>query len=1775
MKKFFTFLVLAGAWVGWLTTPALANAGRASFEKNAGTFAFASDVDLFPWGTEFHSLLMPCPGSVQVNLGSGECGRVVDQFGFSFPNIDVQNVSVIPNDDPDACLATVYCPSGQTTYRRTFHHAGPTDMRVASVYVGVFEAYNNPLVTFNFYTLGGDVIGSHSTVVPHMNASVLFVPLPLESNIRIPAGTSYIMEVVANAPYVSVFKIGRNDQGQNPGYSEAVVSALDCPSGGFIEEGPVGYNANSIVFGLRAIPDDYKYINVSNGYQEGDFFPIGTHAMDYQVVDAAGNSTACSFTIQIVEFPAISGALACNDQVNISLDDDCNTLVTPGMVLEGDQYGCFDNYSVQLFAPNGASLGNTITSAHMGMTLKYQVFGPNGNSCWGDILVEDKLPPQFECQDIYATCTSDLTPGSLISPRVPVAAYIADGTIDEEATSSNTYTVDVAHLMGSTIQDLNVYIDATHSRVSDLSATITSPDGVTVPLFFGLNCTGQNMMVTLDDAAASTNADLQNICDPADVSIAGTFRPFQNLSIFNGKPLEGSWNVTIYDNNPGAGGQVNQVHLVFIQQGAYVPFPIAGPVTHSHVNNNTYVVYGADNCGPATLTYTDEVIEEDCASVYSRIIKRCWKGLDPKGNIAEPCCQYIYVYRNSLATLEFPLNFDGLPGHENVLSCADFGDKIPGTDVTGSPTGDLCENVQILPPVDAKIDICSHSYKILRTHKVVEWCSGQVITHNQIIKVIDNEGPTLTCPQNVTISTDDFDCTATYTVPLPVVKNECSDLLDYHLSYNYLNNNDDEYSDVNADQAGRTITGLVKGANWIRWQVTDECGNSSECRFQVTVEDKILPNAVCDKLTIASLTGNGRAKIDAFTFDDGSTDNCGIFSYEARKMTDICQLGSSEFSSSVEFCCEEVNTKIQVELRVTDIHGNSNTCMVEVYVQDKLPPYITKCPADITINCKADYTDLSLTGEPDYIDNCKVVEVKHSDDVNISQCGVGIVNRTWTVKDAQGYTHSCLQRITLFDNDPFYVNKQDPSDPDDDIVWPLHYETQECHATLDPASLPAGYNRPVVVSDPCSMIAMQYEDQVFKFVDGACEKIIRTWTVIDWCTYDDNNPNSGNGIYQYTQIIKMQNKQAPVFLDGCQDRNFQTFGDCKGLVEYSPEVEDDCTTDSADFLWKYELYNQSGAQLLLSGNTAVFSKELDNGVYLIKWTLEDRCGNRAYCTHNITVDDGKKPSPYCLSSLATAVMNSNGTIEIWAKDFDRGAYDNCTPSSQLLFTFSGALPVVSLKNQIHYFKGKGELATQAEYEAGEAQKWIPSTHSSGLLFSCKDIPNGISQEITVEVTVTDLSGNQDYCTVQLLLQDNTNYCPDNTSTYSISGKTLFGTLPVVGAEAILTSTIPEQNKTIKTDANGNYQFSGLPGLNRYSLRVTDNRGFLNGVSTLDLVMIQRHILGLDAFSDPKKIIAADIDNNGKVTASDLTALRKGILGIATEFPNGQQSWRFVATEYKFPDPNQPFPFSEKYEYVSLNENKVNQNFQAVKIGDVNQSATVNPDDVLTEIRSQQAFTLIAQPISGEAGEEIRVPVSSADATEIVGYQFTMEFDPSLFELKRIEGGKVAGEENFGLHRSAEGLVTTSWNAEKPVELNSGDELFTLVFTLKKQIADVSAITVSSALTSAAAYNSEYEGTPVVLQSRELQGKAEFALLQNQPNPFTDQTLILFTVAASADVIFTFTDVTGKIINEIEGHYEKGTHTLELDLSDNKTTGIVLCTMKSGQFVSSRKMIRIE
>ncbi|MBK9581523.1 MAG: hypothetical protein IPO48_06355 [Saprospiraceae bacterium] len=90
---------------------------------------------------------------------------------------------------------------------------------------------------------------------------------------------------------------------------------------------------------------------------------------------------------------------ACNDLVNISLNDACVATVTPDMILEGDT----DNslFEVAIFV-NGVNIGNAINSTHLGKMLEVRVYHKcSGNYCWGKIFVEDKLPPVITCPADY------------------------------------------------------------------------------------------------------------------------------------------------------------------------------------------------------------------------------------------------------------------------------------------------------------------------------------------------------------------------------------------------------------------------------------------------------------------------------------------------------------------------------------------------------------------------------------------------------------------------------------------------------------------------------------------------------------------------------------------------------------------------------------------------------------------------------------------------------------------------------------------------------------------------------------------------------------------------------------------------------------------------------------------------------------------------------------------------------------------------------------------------------------------------------------------------------------------------------------------------------------------------------------------------------------------------------------------------------------------------------------------------------------------------------
>lgn len=141
-----------------------------------------------------------------------------------------------------------------------------------------------------------------------------------------------------------------------------------------------------------------------------------------------------------------------------------------------------------------------------------------------------------------------------------------------------------------------------------------------------------------------------------------------------------------------------------------------------------------------------------------------------------------------------------------------------------------------------------------------------------------------------------------------------------------------------------------------------------------------------------------------------------------------------------------------------------------------------------------------------------------------------------------------------------------------------------------------------------------------------------------------------------------------------------------------------------------------------------------------------------------------------------------------------------------------------------------------------------------------------------------------------------------------------------------------------TDNNGNYAVNVPAGSTNVTVQPSKDNSPLNGISTYDEVLISRHIQGIEPLTSPYSIIAADVDGSTIIDTMDIVEIRKVILNIYSTFSNNS-SWRFVRTNYIFPDPLHPFqpPFPEIATFSSLSAD-VQINFIGIKIGDINYTA---------------------------------------------------------------------------------------------------------------------------------------------------------------------------------------------------------------------------------------------
>lgn len=249
-----------------------------------------------------------------------------------------------------------------------------------------------------------------------------------------------------------------------------------------------------------------------------------------------------------------------------------------------------------------------------------------------------------------------------------------------------------------------------------------------------------------------------------------------------------------------------------------------------------------------------------------------------------------------------------------------------------------------------------------------------------------------------------------------------------------------------------------------------------------------------------------------------------------------------------------------------------------------------------------------------------------------------------------------------------------------------------------------------------------------------------------------------------------------------------------------------------------------------------------------------------------------------------------------------------------------------------------------------------------------------------------------------------------------------------------------------TVQTGHYGFCTVcSNCERFDVKPKKDNDPLNGVSTFDLVLINKHNLGLEPFTSPYQYIAADANNSKNVTTFDIVELRKLILGIYSKLPSND-SWRFVDAAYSFPFPMNPFqpPFPEVISCIAPPTTGLD--FVAVKVGDVNGNAT-------TSSRPGERPVL---PVSlGAVGVRTRggiftVPVTYTGDRKLEAFQMGLRFDPSKLELLGPSMGDLPGytADHFGLTRRAEGEIRALWLSPTGDEfdrIGAGTVLFYLSF----------------------------------------------------------------------------------------------------------------------------------
>jgi hypothetical protein len=314
-----------------------------------------------------------------------------------------------------------------------------------------------------------------------------------------------------------------------------------------------------------------------------------------------------------------------------------------------------------------------------------------------------------------------------------------------------------------------------------------------------------------------------------------------------------------------------------------------------------------------------------------------------------------------------------------------------------------------------------------------------------------------------------------------------------------------------------------------------------------------------------------------------------------------------------------------------------------------------------------------------------------------------------------------------------------------------------------------------------------------------------------------------------------------------------------------------------------------------------------------------------------------------------------------------------------------------------------------------------------------------------------------------------------------------------------------------------YGLSGIPGLGNqsYSISAEKNGNFLENVSTYDLVLISKHILGIDTFTQGWQALAADVNCSNSVTNFDILSIRKVILGLTDTFPCA--SWLFQ------PDP----PGSNSTQNGSC------LNLTGIKRGDL------NPPSQLWRTDERRHLSLSMPDLLLEAGATALIPVLAGEYMSLHGIQAAWHSTEHL-DIQTLRPAMLSdlGSDDY---QTQPGQLRLAYARAQAQVIAEGDVLFYIQISARRTLRLSEALALAPLHFPAEVYLPE----PALLsvQWNRPVGKGDIF-----PNPVRNQLNIRYTATANGKVWCLIKDAYGRLQFNDYLPVQKGDNLLHIDTS---------------------------